>query len=140
MRDRCPSSQFLCIAELRDHVLGFTRKSEKRGCGVADAIPAQGKNIWGVVYHINEIDRGRLDKAEGYAPGRKRNSYIRKERHVFANGDDDRPLLVSMYFAEQQSNPPLTNAEYKWLIVEGAKFWHLPEDYLVKLDQIRTQG
>jgi hypothetical protein len=42
MRERCPSSRFVGIAVLRDHKLAFTRKSLKRGCGVADLIAEGG--------------------------------------------------------------------------------------------------
>lgn len=140
MKRRCPSSKFICVAELRDHSLAFTRRSVKPGCGVADVVPDHNQNVWGVVYHIDETDIRRLDKAEGYDPGRDSNSYIRKERHVFAERDDKRPLLVSIYFAEQQSDPPPPNSEYKRLIVEGAQFWHLPEEYISRVNQIKSEN
>jgi len=41
MRDRCPSALFVAIAKLPDHRLAFTRKSIKRACGVADAVPEE---------------------------------------------------------------------------------------------------
>jgi len=136
MRERCPCARFLCIAKLRDHRLAFTRKSERRGCGVADALSEPGDEVWGVVYEIDERDIGRLDQAEGFIPGRLHNAYNREESHVYADGDEEQPLAASIYFAVKQDSPPLPNAAYKKLIVEGAKFWHLPLDYIKKLEQI----
>lgn len=135
-RGRYPSARFVCKAKLSNHCLAFTRKSKDRGCGVADVLPARGHDVWGVVYQIDECDIGQLDKSEGFRPGRslEENAYLRTECHVFAEGDKEKPLLVSMYIANKQEKPPLPNAEYKRLIVEGAKYWHIPEDYIRQLE------
>lgn len=140
MRERCPSAQFVCVAQLKDHRLAFTRKSVKRGCGVSDVIPDRGHDVWGVVYEIDDGDLGRLDKCEGFVPGRRRedNAYFREERHVYRDGNGDDPLAVLIYFAIQQPNPPLPNDNYKRLIVVGARHWHLPEDYIRQLEQIEV--
>lgn len=124
---------------LKDHQLAFTRRSIDRNCGVADVVPESNKEVWGVVYQISEHDIGQLDKPEGFKPGRPReaNSYVREERHVYTDGNTEKPLLVSVYIANREKNPPLPNEEYKMLIVSGAKFWHLPEDYIKELEQIK---
>jgi gamma-glutamylcyclotransferase len=136
IRERCPSAQFMSVAKLPDHRLAFTRKSETRKCGVADAVPEKGANVWGVVYQIDEVDVGRLDQSEGFRPGRANNSYAREERHVFGDGDKTKPVAVSIYFAQREKNPPPPNAPYKRVILEGARFWHLPEDYIAELEKI----
>ncbi len=136
MRERCPSARFLCVAKLKDHRLAFTRKSENRGCGVADAVSDPGDEVWCVVYEIDELDIGRLDQAEGFIPGKLHNAYNREESHVYVDGDEEQPLVASIYFAVKENNPPPPNVAYKRLIVEGAKFWHLPPDYIKKLEQI----
>jgi gamma-glutamylcyclotransferase (GGCT)/AIG2-like uncharacterized protein YtfP len=140
MRERCPTAQFVCVAKLKDHHLAFTRKSEKRGCGVSDVIPERGHDVWGVVYEIDERDLGRLDKCEGFVPGRRQedNAYFREERRVYRDGNEDDPLLVSVYFAIQQPNPPLPNDNYKRLIVGGARYWHLPDAYIQELERIEV--
>lgn len=141
MKGRCPSAQFVCIAMIKDHKLAFTRRSIERDCGVADVIQERGRTVWGVVYQISELeDIIQLDKSEGFKPGRSReaNSYIREERHVYTDGTTEKPLLVSVYIANKQENPPLPSNEYKTLIVNGAKFWHLPEDYIKELEQIKV--
>jgi gamma-glutamylcyclotransferase (GGCT)/AIG2-like uncharacterized protein YtfP len=130
----------MAIAVLRDHRLAFTRRSVTRGCGVADATAQAGAQVWGVVYEIAEHDIHGLDAAEGFRPGRTTNSYRRRECMVYLDGDDTKPLTVATYFAERQAHPPRPNAEYKNRIVAGARYWHLPDDYLCDLEQIEVKG
>jgi len=140
MKERCPSARFVCVAKLPDHRLAFTRKSKDRGCGVADVIPLANAEVWGAVFQIDEREIGSLDGSEGYSPNRApaRNSYNREERHVFSDGDSNKPLVTWIYIAQRQENPPLPSAAYKKLIVEGAKFWHLPPHYIAELEKIET--
>jgi len=91
-----------------------------------------------VVYQIEERDIYRLDQAEGFDPWQKQNAYLREERQVYIDGNEQMPLTVSIYFAEKQTNPPLPSAEYKQLIVTGAKYWHLPQEYINALEQIEV--
>lgn len=139
MCERCPSAVFVCIAMLKDHQLGFTRKSVKRGCGVADVIPAAGENVWGVVYDVTEADRAALDSREGFKPVRaeNQNAYNRYPATVYPNGEET-PLTVDIYFAVPQPNPPLPNQTYKDLIVNGARHWNLPIDYITQLEHIKV--
>lgn len=141
MRGRCPSAKFVAIAELPEHRLAFTRKSNRRGCGVSDVVADQTESVWGVVYDVAETDIGLLDKDEGYRPGRDRaaNAYVREYRHVLRDGDIEHPLLIWLYVGNPQSNPPLPNAEYKRLLVDGATYWHLSADYVEKLKRIESR-
>jgi gamma-glutamylcyclotransferase (GGCT)/AIG2-like uncharacterized protein YtfP len=138
MTERCLSARFVGIASLNDHELAFTRRSKKRGCGVADAVPLVGSTVWGVVYEIDDRDIGRLNKNEGYIPGRAKNSYRREECHVFIDGDQKQPLAVAIYFAEPEESPPLPNQEYKNLIFSGARRWGLPDSYIRELEAIEV--
>jgi gamma-glutamylcyclotransferase len=140
MRERCPSSRFVGIAVLSDHRLAFTRKSIKRGCGVADVVAEDGARVWGVVYEIADLDVGTLDASEGFRPGREKNSYCRRECMVFLDGQDQRPLTVSAYFGVSQPDPPRPNAAYKNLILSGGRGWHLPGAYILELEQIEVDG
>jgi len=136
MKERCPSATFVGQAELKNHRLAFTRRSLRRGCGTADAVPDEAHNVWGVVYEVDEKDMGRLDQAEGYVPGRSRNAYVREKRHVYLDGDKQKPLLISTYFAERQDQPPLPSADYRQQIIDGATYWNLPREYVEKLKKI----
>jgi gamma-glutamylcyclotransferase (GGCT)/AIG2-like uncharacterized protein YtfP len=139
MRQRCPSAQFVAIAKLPGHRLAFTRHAKDRNCGTCDGVPAPGQDIWGVVFDLSESDLKRMDESEGYQPGRplEANCYVREQRQVYPDGGDE-PLLVWLYFANRQPNPPLPNAAYKKQLVDGAKFWCLPEEYQAQLRQIEV--
>jgi hypothetical protein len=51
-------------------------------------------------------------------------------------GDGGRPLEAWVYIAEKETYPPLPNALYKRLIVEGARHWNLPEAYIEMLEKL----
>ncbi len=138
MRQRCSSARQVCVALLPDHRLAFTRYSQRRGCGVADALPAQSEAVWGVVYELDEMDQAALDRCEGFVPGREKNAYRRELRTVYENGRDDRPLEVQVYFAEREENPPLPNTDYVKTILDGAVHWNLPADYIARLKKIEV--
>ena len=132
MRRRCPSAHFVGVAKLPDHSLAFSRKSTKRGCGVADVVEKTGPDVWGVVYEIADPkDVSNLDRCEGVP-----SAYTKESRLVYLRDQPEPLRSVSVYFAVKQDNPPLPNAEYKELIVRGAKFWQLPNEYIQELEQI----
>lgn len=130
IRERCPSARFLGIAVLLDHRLAFSRNSDTRECGVADAVESEGSEVWGVVYEIGDQDIGNLDKNEGFQPGRNKNSYQRGQRHVFLEGHRKKPIVVEIYFGTPQPGLHLPSQKYKDLILSGANHWHLPENYI----------
>jgi len=73
MKERCPSARFLCNALLPDYRLTFSRYSKHNECWTAGIEEALGKEIWGVVYEIDDREIGMLNKAEGYRPDRADN-------------------------------------------------------------------
>lgn len=137
MKSRCPFASFVGIAILPGHRVAFTRESLE-GYGVAGLVQETGHDVWGVVYKICDHDVGLLDKAEGYQPGRDSNAYWRREWMVFLDGDQGRPLTVFTYFAEPSHRPPLPSQEYKEHILSGARFWHLPTQYIAELEGIKA--
>lgn len=143
MESRCPSARFICKAVLKNHQLEFTRfsKSKDRQCGVADVIPKEGQDVWGVVYEIDKTDIGNLDSTEGFQPDRPsaQNSYLREECLVFEENDPARPLTASIYIAVKQKGQFYPSQEYKDLIVNGARFRRFPADYIGALEKIEIQ-
>ncbi len=140
MRARCPSAQFVAVARFPDHRLAFTRYAKDRRCGTCDALPEAGSAIWGVIYDISESDFDCLDRNEDYSPNRpvNENAYWREQRTVYRDGSAHHPLLVWLYFANRQPNPPPPNAAYLRQLVEGAKHWQLPRYYIEHLQQIKA--
>jgi len=140
MRRRCPSAQFKFKAKLSNYRLVFTRKSNG-GYGVADAVENSGSDIWGVVYEINGKDKSALDNFEGFRSkvNPKKNDYFREECTVFEEGQQNNPIKVFAYFVQSKGGPYKTDLKYKKLLVTGAKFWGLPEEYIETLKQIETK-
>lgn len=128
MQRRCPSARFVCITRLIDYHFGITRHSRLRDCGTANVIPAPGKEVWGIVYDVDDGDLIRLDSFE--------DGYRRETLAVGAAAGGEKIFTALVYVGELESNAPLPNAEYKRLIVEGAKHWGLPAAYVTMLEAI----
>lgn len=128
MQRRCPSAQFVCAARLFDYQFGITRRSRLRNCGTANVSPARGKEVWGAIYNVSDAD---LIVMDGFEDG-----YRREILSVHPSGNGDGPISVLVYVAEIETNVPLPSAEYKRLILEGAKHWQLPPFYLAILEAI----
>jgi len=99
-------------------------------------VPVEGENVWGVVYEIKDAnDVENLDRREGVYSG----AYVRKNsERVLPRDTPKQSITVSTYFAVPQDNPPRPSAAYMALIVNGAKFWNLPAEYVAQLEQIVT--
>jgi len=138
IRQWCPVARFVAIARLSHHRLAFIRGSTQTGYGVCSAVPAQGREVWGVVFEVAEDELACLDEHEGYRPGHpaSANAYVRQRGCVCRDGGEHQPMEVWLYFANRQPNPPLPDAAYKRLIVEGARHWRLPATYQAELAQI----
>jgi gamma-glutamylcyclotransferase len=130
MKQRCSSATFVSVACLKDHRFAITRQSRRRLCGTADIVPEPGSEVFGIVYEIDDYDLGLLD---GFEDG-----YGREKMFVTPIGDGRNLLEAWVYIAEKESCPPLPNALYKRLIVEGARHWKLPQDYIDMLEKLET--
>jgi gamma-glutamylcyclotransferase len=130
MERRCPSSRFVCVACLPNYQFAIARHSRLRDCGTANVLPANGKEVWGAVYDVLDTELALLD---GFEDG-----YRREILPVFAMGNGKEPLNTLVYIAANETNVPLPNAEYKRLIVDGAKYWNLPVSYLSMLESIEA--
>jgi gamma-glutamylcyclotransferase len=141
MQNRCPSSCFLCKALLENYKLAFTRKSTKRGGGVADIVESVGSRVWGVVYQLDERELESLDKREGYDPNRKKNMekncYIRKELTVCMDGYERKQIMAYAYQVQEPSSshiPP--SRKYLNQIISAAEFWGIDPEYIEELKSI----
>jgi gamma-glutamylcyclotransferase len=130
MQKRCPSSRFICAARLTGYQFGITRHSRLRHCGTANVIPATGNEVWGAVYDVSDAD---LIVMDGFEDG-----YRREILSVEPMADNLRPIQVLVYIAEIEKHVPLPSAEYKRVMIEGAKHWQLPAPYLAMLENIKA--
>ena len=133
MCKRCPSARFLFIARLDGFKLDFTHYSTTNKCGAADILPDGCGVVWGVIYHIKEEHRAALERAEGVPV----NAYKSFTVDVHPDGDRAQRIKAVSYVVVNKKDPrPLPNAEYKARIVNGAKAWNLPENYIAELESI----
>jgi hypothetical protein len=137
-----PPGQVCLLSKTARTPLAFTLRSVRRDCGVADVVPAQSKDVWGVVYELPDNELINLDKREAYRPGNpyKQNQYDRGDQYVWRDGDGKQSLLVALYRGHPQLDPPLPSDDYKELIVGGAKHWNLPAEYIRELESIETEA
>ena len=133
MRERCPSARFLFKARLPGFRLDFTRFSTGNRCGAADIILDSSATVWGVVYHIKDEHKTALEKAEG-VPVR---AYEPFTVDIHPDGDRAQRIKATTYVVVTKEDPrPRPNAQYKALLLNGAKSWNLPADYIVDLESI----
>ena len=130
MQRRCPSSRFISTGRLMDYQFGITRHSRLRGCGTANVYPVPGKSVWGIVFDIDERELRLLDSFE--------DGYRRTILPIFISEKSNQPLGALVYVAAIELDVPLPNAEYKRLMVEGAKHWGLPATHRTMLEAIQT--
>jgi gamma-glutamylcyclotransferase (GGCT)/AIG2-like uncharacterized protein YtfP len=130
MQRRCPSAQFVSTACLADYRFGITRHSRLRDCGTANVFPLPGAEVWGVVYDVSSADLAVMD---GFEDG-----YRREFLSVNPTTDGHAPVTALVYVAAIESNVPPPNAEYKRVMIEGAKHWQLPPAYLAALEAIEA--
>ena len=130
MRQRCPSSRFVCAARLDNYQFGITRHSRLRDCGTANVFSVKGEEVWGAVYNVSDADLMVMDSFE--------DGYRREILTVNPIDNSDKPIEVLVYVAEIENNVPLPNAEYKRAILAGAKHWRLPAAYLTMLESIEA--
>lgn len=132
MQRRCPSAKFVAIAKLPGYAFGITRHSRLRECGTANVCAVAGREVWGAVYNVSDAD---LDVMDGFEDG-----YHREILSVYAPDNGSRPLQVLVYVAAIENDVPPPNREYKRLILEGARHWHMPSTYIAMLETIETSG
>jgi gamma-glutamylcyclotransferase (GGCT)/AIG2-like uncharacterized protein YtfP len=128
LRAWCPSAEFVTIARLPNHRLDFTRHSRRRQGGVADVVPSNGDEVWGVVYDIPSDELPALDRKEGVP-----NAYQREYVSVIVQSGERAEALT--YTVVHKVPTELPSERYLDLILKGAREWKLPAEYVRKLEQ-----
>jgi hypothetical protein len=130
MQRRCPSSRFACTARLPEYRFAIARHSRLRDCGTANIFIQPGSEVWGVVYEVSDVDMATMD---GFEDG-----YSRKNVLVHGGNGTASPMEAITYIAPKETLVPLPSAEYKRLLLEGARFWRLPAGYCLMLEEIQA--
>jgi len=122
MKTRCPESQFLGIATLKNYKLDFTVNSERWGGGAADVIEAEGKEVWGALYSLSDSDLVSLDFFEG-----RPEVYERSEVEV--SGPDGKTYSAQIYKVVQKLSFQTPSVSYIEILRSAAKTLGFSKDY-----------
>jgi gamma-glutamylcyclotransferase (GGCT)/AIG2-like uncharacterized protein YtfP len=124
----------LGVASLEDHRLAFMRRSVRTGTGVADAIPAAGERVWGVLYEVGPEIVAELDRKEGAGW-----AYVRAPVRVRRpDGAEVDAFLYTVLHKEPSEVAP--SAAYLARLVRGARRRGLPEAYVRKLELLQVDA
>ncbi|MBE2179602.1 MAG: gamma-glutamylcyclotransferase [Chthoniobacterales bacterium] len=127
MRRLCPGHIFVAPARLDGHRLAFTLPDEEWAGGVADLVPATGREVWGALYRITMEDLAALDAYEGFDPEGtpEQNAYDRRCIDV-TTVDGILHRDVWCYFAHNPRGHVTPSEAYRAALLEGATERGLP--------------
>jgi len=133
LRERCPSARQIDIGRVDGHRIGFTRRSIKRGGGVADLVPAATRAVWGALFELSDDDLAALDRCEGVPRAYRRDLWeiVRPNRS---------PSSAWVYVVTEKQTELQPSYGYWRLIVEGAREAGLPHDYVEELEALSHLG
>lgn len=130
MKKRCASSTPIEAGCLRGRRLEFTAYSSHWRGGVADVVPEQAAEVWGVVYEISNEDLKRLDEYEGEGSCYKRfQTTIEASSGIVAD--------VWVYEVIDRGGPFRPSREYLRIMKEAAEWFKFPKSYITALDANR---
>ena len=126
-----PSAQFVCIAELKGHVLKFHKPSKKDGSGKCDADRTGDKEdrVYGAIFSILESEFPMLDKCEGRGYG-----YERKIVTVLTENFGE--IQAQTYLATKFDSSLRPLDWYKEHVIRGAKSVGLPSRYIASIEAV----
>jgi hypothetical protein len=137
MAERCPGHVVVGVGTLADYRIEFRGRSESWGGAVADLAVSHGSAARGVVYDLTDEQIRILDGYEGYhGAGDQHNVYDRNSVTVELvrplDGSVPRRVRAQCYFA-RHGVPGVPSRRYLETILEGARHYGLPEDYVDRL-------
>jgi hypothetical protein len=98
----------------------------------ANIVPSPNNEVWGVIYLCNPIAMRTMDGREGVPTG----DYAREPVVVIT--DSGEQVTAQTYIAGPDFICPegLPSQEYLQKIVTGARYHHLPEDYIQRIERL----
>ncbi len=129
----CPGHRCLGVAELRDHLLAFTRRSLCTGTGVADVLAAPGASVWGMLYELDDTHLSAIDQKEGNGW-----AYERRGVRVIATDGELEAFAYAVIAPDAEHVQP--SREYLQALVDGARERGLPADYVAALATVAAIG
>jgi len=125
------------VGVLEGYELVWNYYSSTRGGGAVNIQERVRKEVWGVTYEADEEWQGIFDKKEGYP-----NFYRRiKARVKLKNGELVECFAYKVRKEKESSSLDVwPTEEYRNIIIQGAKRWGLPGEYIRMLESLFTQS
>lgn len=135
IKKRVPSARVLGNATLPGYMLCFNKLS-KDGSAKANIVPSTDPQavVYGVLYHLDDDERPRLDKAEGLGHGYQIR-YVRVRRDG-AGAEEEAFTYVAAPEAIRDDLPPFR--WYKDMVIDGATQNHLPNSYVRQIEAVEA--
>jgi gamma-glutamylcyclotransferase (GGCT)/AIG2-like uncharacterized protein YtfP len=127
---RCPKAVAVGRARLPGYRLAFTRYSRQRKGGSTDIVEDAGSEVWGVLYEVDEACVATMDRVEGVPT-----AYRQERVTVIDDAGDAREALT---YVANKTGDFYPSRAYIEVIVRGARAHGLPDDYVAKLERIKT--
>jgi hypothetical protein len=121
MADRCPGARIVDGAILADHKIIIGQ------AGFANAVPAPGKAVIGMLWDITPDDEAALDHYEGIRSG----VYRKDEIDVTTTGGKN---VRALYYHAADPTPGTPAPGYLEPVVAAARHHGLPADYIAELE------
>jgi gamma-glutamylcyclotransferase len=128
MKRRVPGARVVGTGYVEGRRLVFHKRG-RDGSGKADAPPAAGSRVWGVVYGVAPEDRATLDRAEA--------GYRAVEVEVVSASG----LLTAFLYQALPGNLDASLRPYAWYkayLVDGAREHGLPSGYRAALEELEA--
>lgn len=130
LRARVPSAAPLGTARLSGYRLCFHKRS-RDGSGKCNIVPAEDRDVYGVLFEIDRADLDALDQAEQRGRG-----YERTDLRVRGSS----PVEAFAYLAQPAyiDDALLPYDWYRALVIAGAREHGLPSAYVDRLEAVRS--
>lgn len=127
------SAEPLAVASLEGHTLRF-HKTSIDGSGKGDAFETGNPDdlVWGVVYELDEGEKGLLDRVEGLG-------YGYEEKIVDLKKENGERMEAVTYYATNIDEELMPYEWYKDLVLYGAKEHGLPEHHIGYIERIESK-
>ena len=129
LKERVGDVELVGVARLRDHELKFNKLSVS-GWGCANVEPAEGKEVWGLLYKVKEEQLKELDRYEG-AP-----LHYRRVKLKVLTQEGKEVEAVTYVACEEYKREGLRPADWYLNHLLAAKEL-LPESYVKELEKHR---
>lgn len=119
------------VGRLPDYRLRFNLDGRPKGrAAPANIAPAQGEEVWGVLFKITQREMVRLNATEG-VPGR-----VYRPTYLTVYDENGHPQTAMTYVADGNPEDGRPSLRYITLLREGAREYGLPASWQAHMDQV----